>query len=237
MLNRYSYCRNNPLIYTDPTGHLPDGGYGSYGKTGNIDGDKGRGDRGGWGNRENDYWGRLPTLPINTTYGEHSTGVYRNNLGNMEAGVGIRQYDPSLNTQFNKVMEREGCHVLALQYSAELWVGKDLTPGQINKSREDAAEAGIIRGYYDLYVNRPQDLIQDTLDRLGSQARVKVSGYYPDRSGEGEADYTIVRGKNPITGNMHSQLGNALGETIWDPAYDPPVTLKDPIKYLNINFD
>ena len=24
-LNRYSYCRNNPLIYTDPTGHYDDG--------------------------------------------------------------------------------------------------------------------------------------------------------------------------------------------------------------------
>ena len=57
MLNRYSYCRNNPLIYTDPTGHLPDGGYGSYGKTGNIDGDKGRGDRGGGG--IGDAWGAI----------------------------------------------------------------------------------------------------------------------------------------------------------------------------------
>jgi RHS repeat-associated protein len=25
MLNRYAYCRNNPLIYTDPTGHYTDG--------------------------------------------------------------------------------------------------------------------------------------------------------------------------------------------------------------------
>ena len=50
MLNRYSYCRNNPLIYTDPTGHLPDGGYGSYGKTGNIDGGgKSEGSKGGGG--------------------------------------------------------------------------------------------------------------------------------------------------------------------------------------------
>ena len=50
MLNRYSYCRNNPLIYTDPTGHLPDGGYGSYGTTGNLDGGgKSEGSKGGGG--------------------------------------------------------------------------------------------------------------------------------------------------------------------------------------------
>ena len=38
-LNRYSYCRNNPLIYTDPTGHYRDFGMGDdvVGKTGLLD--------------------------------------------------------------------------------------------------------------------------------------------------------------------------------------------------------
>ncbi|MBP7737018.1 MAG: hypothetical protein KA369_13655 [Spirochaetes bacterium] len=222
--NRFAYCRNNPIRYSDPTGHeaQPSG----------LDLSKGFSAlKEKVGNTINNI-----TSTVNKTYEsakqvvtdkiQQAKNSITERLGGKSTSSPVReqgqglllQTDRALN-QSDTAMQSHGCYFRACQAVAERYAGKRLSADDIKSSREALTKSGAIgQGDYALNVNNPDQVINDAFERLGVKKTATVGyGGKPDQ----KRDFTIVAGHTEFPSGAagdHKRLGDANGNEIWDPA-------------------
>jgi hypothetical protein len=138
--------------------------------------------------------------------------------------VGNRSEKPARILQTNPNLSplgSEACLYRSLQALAEEYVGRNLTPDEINAATAALRQEGVIGDDY--YVFNMERVINDAFDRLGHPNTTAVFlGTFDDKNNlPAETDATILQGRTP-NGGPHFELGDSEGNLVWDPWYGDP---------------
>jgi len=158
-------------------------------------------------------------------FGEGDADALTEQLSQLEL---LKQTNASLSMVLEKyglndLMGGQGCALRAYQAVAEIETGKALTYEQIALSVIELNNKGYLKG---VNVTNAIEVINDAFSSLGSNKKVNMSRVFTtDLSKLGNPDYLIITGQNPKTRNIHYQLGDSKGNTIFDPGYQNPVSL------------
>jgi len=225
--NRLSYVRNNPINYSDPTGHYDFGGLDT--KQNSV------GDQ---------LLNSLSTPGKNDSYNSKVGGDVESKLQKAKGKENaispskpLQQYDKTLNPGNDTNMKNTGCFFMVVKNQAEREAKKNMTADEINATRETTQEGKNPAVQKNMYVKRANDVGDEALKQLGITDKVMVVGGQPQK-GE-KPSGTIIGGKaydskgnpyldkkgNPI---IHYKSGDANGNEVYNPA-DNIITREDKV--------
>jgi RHS repeat-associated protein len=225
----YSYCNNNPLTYTDPTGRKYES-LASAELTGNQPAAEQRGRELNW----RDYAGRQAQQPA------YSYGAQGELITNAAAN---RRPDEGIYFSMPKYGHDPGpCYYGTLQSAAQVIVGKPLTELQkaatLQKLSTGATPAVDVSAGWK--VSKPETIIRETIAALDPSLRVKAV-YITQNPNEYVKSQAQVTARY-IAENTHYNLGDIQGRFIFESMdYYNPANIKtgpaDALRYIYVEFE
>jgi hypothetical protein len=151
-----------------------------------------------------DPWGLTPSDAAGS-----GTGIA------MDPAPRVLQTDPRIGVWLDgvNVMATNGCYFRSALGTVETEIGREMTPGEINRIRALSQASGLVQDDMGVVPGRTADVVNTAFRQVGSTVTASVVAYGLYR---GPADASLIIGET-VNENPHTREGDSRGLPTWDP--------------------